>query len=160
MSEKKNINDQHFIKKEDDKTMKPKRYMKKPVVIEAMRFVGEASETQQVLDWLADNLYPMLVGDYTDPENLRYHDQDGNRHWLLIVVDSEDGHICMSDEKDFSKPDKGVYIDPASGDLMIRTLEGDMRARYGDYIIKGIRGEFYPCNADIFNSTYSFVEED
>ena len=139
MSEKKNINDQHFIKKEEDKTMKPKRYMKKPVVIEAMRLVGEASETQQVLDWLADNLYPMLVGDYTDPENLRYHDQG---------------------EKDFSRPDKGVYIDPANGDIMIRTLEGDMRARYGDYIIKGIRGEFYPCNADIFNSTYSFFEED
>ena len=139
MGWKKNINDQHFIKKEDDKTMKPKRYMKKPVVIEAMCFVGEASETQQVLDWLADNLYPMLVGDYTDPENLRYHDQD---------------------EKDFSRPDKGVYIDPDNGDIMIRTLEGDMRARYGDYIIKGIRGEFYPCNADIFNSTYSFFDED
>ena len=139
MSEKKNINDQHFIKIEDDKTIKPKRYTKKPIVIEAMRFVGEASETQQVLDWLADNLYPMLVGDYADPETLRYHDQD---------------------EKDFSRPDKGVYIDPANGDIIIRTLEGDMRARYGYYIVKGIGGEFYPCDADIFNSTYSFFEED
>ena len=136
MSEKKNINDQHIIKKEDGKTIKPKQYIKKPVVIEAMRLVGGASETQQVLDWLADNLYPMLVGDYTDPETLRYHDQV---------------------EKDFSKPDKGVYIDPDNGDIMIRTLEGDMRARYGYYIVKGIRGEFYPCDADIFNS---FFEED
>ena len=138
MNEKKNINDQHFIKKEDDKTIKPKQYKKKPVVVEAMRLFGGASETQQVVSWLADNRYPMLVGDYTQPETLRYHDQG---------------------EKDFSRPDKGVYIDPASGDLMIRTLEGDMRARYGYYIVKGIRGEFYPCDADIFNSTYSLFEE-
>lgn len=42
--------------------------------------------------------------------------------------------------------------------LMIRTLEGDHRANVGDYVIKGIKGEFYPCKPDIFEATYSKVE--
>lgn len=36
----------------------------------------------------------------------------------------------------------------------IRTLEGDMDANIGDYIIKGVNGELYPCKQDIFNKTY------
>ena len=36
----------------------------------------------------------------------------------------------------------------------IDTLEGTMRADYGDFIIKGINGEFYPCKPDIFEKTY------
>ena len=35
-------------------------------------------------------------------------------------------------------------------DIMICTLEGDHRCNKGDYIIKGIKGEFYPCKPDIF----------
>ena len=42
--------------------------------------------------------------------------------------------------------------------LIIHTLEGDMRADYGDFIIKGIKGEFYPCKPDIFEQTYEEVE--
>jgi hypothetical protein len=38
--------------------------------------------------------------------------------------------------------------------LTIYTLEGDMRADVGDWIIKGVAGEFYPCKPDIFNATY------
>jgi hypothetical protein len=37
---------------------------------------------------------------------------------------------------------------------IIETLEGDMLAEYGDWIIKGIKGEFYPCKPDIFAATY------
>ena len=36
----------------------------------------------------------------------------------------------------------------------IRTLQGDMELKPGDYIIKGIKGEFYPCRSDIFELTY------
>ena len=36
----------------------------------------------------------------------------------------------------------------------IKTLEGDMNVSKGDYIIKGIKGEFYPCKEDIFKKTY------
>jgi hypothetical protein len=39
----------------------------------------------------------------------------------------------------------------------IKTLEGDMIAHVGDYIIKGVKGEFYPCKPDIFELTYEKV---
>ena len=39
--------------------------------------------------------------------------------------------------------------------ILIHTLEGDMKANVGDYIIKGVKGEFYPCKSDIFEETYS-----
>ena len=40
----------------------------------------------------------------------------------------------------------------------IRTLEGEMKLTDGDYIIKGIDGEFYPCKPDIFKKTYEVIE--
>lgn len=43
---------------------------------------------------------------------------------------------------------------------VIKTLEGDHRADIGDYIIKGVQGEFYSCKPDIFNTTYEAVEEE
>ena len=42
--------------------------------------------------------------------------------------------------------------------ITIPTLEGDHLARVGDWIIKGIHGEFYPCKPDIFAKTYEPVE--
>lgn len=42
--------------------------------------------------------------------------------------------------------------------FVIKTLEGDMVALDGDYIIKGIKGEVYPCKPDIFEQTYEKVE--
>jgi hypothetical protein len=39
-------------------------------------------------------------------------------------------------------------------ELLISTLEGTMRAQVGDFIIKGVQNEFYPCRADIFRETY------
>lgn len=38
--------------------------------------------------------------------------------------------------------------------LLIETLEGTHRANPGDWIIKGVKGEFYPCKPDIFAATY------
>ena len=43
------------------------------------------------------------------------------------------------------------------GYIEIKTLEGIMKASFGDYIIKGIKGEFYPCKPDIFIATYEEV---
>ncbi len=40
----------------------------------------------------------------------------------------------------------------------LKTLEGTMRANKGDYIIQGVKGEIYPCKADIFEMTYEKVE--
>lgn len=42
--------------------------------------------------------------------------------------------------------------------LTIRTLEGNVCASLGDYIIKGVNGEFYPCKPDIFEKTYEVVK--
>ena len=42
--------------------------------------------------------------------------------------------------------------------LVIPTLEGDHFASKGDYIIKGVAGEFYPCKPDIFEQTYEMEE--
>lgn len=42
--------------------------------------------------------------------------------------------------------------------IKIETLEGTMTASRGDWIIKGVNGEFYPCKPDIFEKTYELVE--
>lgn len=57
-----------------------------------------------------------------------------------------DSGICV----DYSEPQKPV--------VKIATLEGVMAANVGDYIIKGVNGEFYPCKPDIFEKTYEKVE--
>ena len=44
--------------------------------------------------------------------------------------------------------------------LKIKTLEGIMQANFGDYIIKGVQGEYYPCKPDIFQKTYDLVSEE
>lgn len=42
--------------------------------------------------------------------------------------------------------------------IVIRTLEGEMTARGGDWIIRGVQGEIYPCKHDIFTATYEPAE--
>ncbi len=44
-------------------------------------------------------------------------------------------------------------------EMIIHTLEGDMKASVGDYIITGLRGEKYPCKPDIFEKSYELVED-
>jgi hypothetical protein len=46
----------------------------------------------------------------------------------------------------------------ADGSVEIPTLEGTMRGDVGDWIIKGIKGEFYPCKPDVFAATYDAIE--
>ena len=45
------------------------------------------------------------------------------------------------------------------GKLVVATLEGPLFATHNDWIIKGVKGEFYPCKPDIFALTYELVEE-
>lgn len=87
-----------------------KQYRKKPVVIEAIQWLGEKS---------FDELY-----EFTNADN-------------------DYGIVGMKDGR---------------GDVAkIRTLEGVMDAQPGDFIIKGVSGEFYPCKPDIFELTYEPV---
>lgn len=56
----------------------------------------------------------------------------------------------------FALANEVKYLTPI---MLIQTLEGTMAASPGDYIIKGINGEFYPCKPDIFEKTYELVSE-
>lgn len=49
-------------------------------------------------------------------------------------------------------------VKAGSNSLFIPTLEGEMEAQPGDWIIRGVKGEFYPCKDDIFRQTYDAVE--
>lgn len=113
------------------------KYRKKPVEIEAAQLNGGNGHIMQVAEWIAANGYPWLLGNALEPETLR-----------------ERGH-----EADEEVPTTGLWINPKDGALMIRTLEGDMKASFGDWIIRGVQGEFYPCKPDIFAKTYEEVTE-
>ena len=52
---------------------------------------------------------------------------------------------------------RGIRLPHKEWELEIFTLEGDLRAAIGDWIIKGVEGEFYPCKARIFETTYEEV---
>jgi len=51
------------------------------------------------------------------------------------------------------------WSDQGGGRIFINTLEGEMTASPGDWIIRGVSGEFYPCKPDIFDASYEAVEE-
>ena len=50
-------------------------------------------------------------------------------------------------------------VTPPVAHIVIHTLEGDMRVSKGDYVIKGVQGEYYPCRPDIFEQTYQGIED-
>lgn len=54
--------------------------------------------------------------------------------------------------------DNYMQIVCKTGGINIETLEGTMLANEGDYIIKGVSGELYPCKPDIFEKTYELLE--
>lgn len=56
--------------------------------------------------------------------------------------------------------DKGsAKVDYGKKTLTIPTLEGLMTASNGDFIVKGVNGEFYPCKPDIFDKTYQELKQ-
>lgn len=65
--------------------------------------------------------------------------------WIKGALDNE---VLVYKEKDNTPPE-----------LYVRTLEGDMKCNYKDYIIKGVNGELYPCKPDIFEKTYEQFNE-
>ena len=60
--------------------------------------------------------------------------------------------------------DEGVYCDnddrwcPSGEAFYIPTMEGDMKLTKGNYLVQGIRGEFYPCDAEIFEESYGEIK--
>lgn len=86
-----------------------------------------------------------------------------------IEVEALQIHGNVSEIKEFIGENGDAYIDDAAWEagadrprtvVTIYTLEGIMRATDGDYIIKGVKGEFYPCRKDIFEETYELVESE
>ena len=73
-------------------------------------------------------------------EAVKFDGTDETVEWLLPQLKS--GEICRACNK-----------------LYIKTLEGVMETKVGDYVIKGVNGEFYPCKPDIFEKTYERVIE-
>lgn len=69
-------------------------------------------------------------------------DQTEDPEWIIEKIKDESVW--------FYQEDRGTF-------MIIRTLEGDMTASPGDYIIKGIKGEIYPCKPDIFEATYEAI---
>ena len=97
------------------------KYMKKPVVIDAIKWTGR-------------NLFEVTT-----------FLQNGKRPYSS----------CRMAEDYWDKYKENVEKDG----LKITTLEGTMNADIGDFIIKGVKGEFYPCKPDIFEATYEEVIE-
>lgn len=64
---------------------------------------------------------------------------------ILWWIESQNGKV-----KEWCWDDNDKY-------LIIKTLEGDHKASLNDFIIKGVKGEFYPCKPDIFELTYEFA---
>jgi hypothetical protein len=54
---------------------------------------------------------------------------------------------------------RGVIYNPIDRTIEIKTLEGAMKAGIGEWIIRGVKGELYPCKDDIFQMTYEEVSE-
>lgn len=66
------------------------------------------------------------------------------------------GRFAM--ELSLSAPDAEWQCEDSSGAVSVHTLEGVMRAEVGDWIIRGVKGELYPCKPAIFEKTYEAAE--
>lgn len=116
--------------------MSATKYRKKPVEIAAIRWSGGAGDAVEIIDWVLSNggtaTYDGPTAAADDCPTPEYH---------------ETHHYCPS----------CPYSDAAPG-IYIQTLEGRIKASPGDFIIRGVQGEFYPCKPDIFAATYEIVE--
>ena len=90
---------------------------------------------------------PVIINAMQMPENPTPTEAMEVYQW----VESHLGSV----DPDGGKP--GVSISPATGLMIIKTLEGDMTVDKGDWVIQGVKGEFYPCKSDIFESTYTKI---
>lgn len=87
----------------------------------------------------------------------------GKNHIEVLAFINNESYAEALKEYDRCFPNK-LHRDMYEGIIKregfcIETLEGNMKAKIGDYIIKGINGEFYPCKSDIFDKTYEEVTE-
>ena len=82
-------------------------------------------------------------------EAQQYTDAESGSEIIQRILDA--GGSASLHCVDPDQPDHGGHT------IRIRTLEGDMHAALGDWVIRGVQGEFYPCKPDIFAATYEAV---
>lgn len=78
------------------------------------------------------------------------------RHVVIEALQLTEEVFTADHPSDLHIP--GVVYDPINRCAEIKTLEGTMRAELGDWVIRGVKGELYPCKPDIFAATYDPVE--
>lgn len=82
---------------------------------------------------------------------------------LPIIIEAmqyvEDSAEIIAEIFDFCGEDMVIAAATSPTRITIKTPEGEMDAKVGSYIIKGVAGEFYPCDPDIFEMTYEEVKE-
>lgn len=110
----------------------PKPFRKKPVIIDAIRFVDTTS-AGIIIGWT------WAAGDPA------HYVEQGVEHPMRYEHEEDRGN--------------GHTLDTAPAFLVIPTLEGDHRADEGDWIVRGVKGEFYPVKPGIFDLTYEAVAE-
>lgn len=79
-----------------------------------------------------------------------------------VIIDAvrlpEKGNYDLDEFQQFVVDHRFINFESGRNEeLIIHTLEGDMTAQPGDWIIRGVKGEFYPCKPDIFEATYEKV---
>jgi len=72
-------------------------------------------------------------------------------------MDDESGYGLLHWVNDGQHKNGRKFATWENGVMIIPTLEGDHTANKGDFIIRGVQGEFYPCKPDIFEMTYDEV---
>ena len=75
-----------------------------------------------------------------------------------VVIDAVQFHAGEQDGELASDVIAGRVRYTEEGTMLIETLEGVMEAKPGDWIIRGVKGELYPCKPDIFAATYEPVD--
>ena len=90
---------------------------------------------------------------------MQWHGSDSDAHHVVLWILNNGGKAhYQSTPIKVAGPGRGITTVPPH--IVIETLEGKMKAFPGDYVIKGIKGEFYSCKADIFSQTYEVAEDD
>lgn len=118
------------------------KYVKKPIVIEAVQWNGENLEELIAFLGGADTRNDYFGNLYVTGKNFVYHSIDPKSVCTNVIPNHIPQNFCQL-------PQSNIIVG-----LTIKTLEGDMQASVGDYIIKGIKGEYYPCKPDIFEQSY------
>ena len=76
----------------------------------------------------------------------------------VICPKSELDRLKETKAKQYKKKPIIVKAWKTDEEIYIKTLEGTMKANIGDYIIQGVKGEYYPCKYDVFKETYEEVQ--